>query len=281
VPHPARVRAPVGAEPGRAVGRGAAAPATPVADQRGVPEALARGVREGGAPDPGLRRRRPHLAAGPAQQGDDRGRAGQPAGSAGRARMTAPASRDALQPPGPAFLDALVQAVGSGGVTTDPVEIDKFLKDNSWLSPILTDYFGRQRAEAGGLPGVEVAVSPRDVGQLREAIAVAVRHGVPITPRGAGTSNFGQSIPLSGGMLLDLTQLNRLLEVTDTSVTAEAGALVGDLESAARAAGKELTLLTTTYATATIGGWVAGGHVGIGTSAYGAIWDGNVLAVKL
>ena len=195
--------------------------------------------------------------------------------------MTAPASRDALQPPGPAFVDALVQAVGSDAVTTDPVEIDKFLKDNSWLSPILTDYFGRQRAEAGGLPGVEVAVSPRNVGQLRDAIALAVRHGVPITPRGAGTSNFGQSIPLSGGMLLDLTHLNRLLEVTDTSVTAEAGALVGDLESAARAAGKELTLLTTTYSTATIGGWVAGGHVGIGTSAYGAIWDGNVLAVKL
>src|SRR5262249_30271437 len=116
---------------------------------------------------------------------------------------------------------------------------------------------------------------------LREAIAVAVRHGVPITPRGAGTSNFGQSIPLSGGMLLDLTHLNRLLEVTDTSVTAEAGALVGDLESAARAAGKGLTLLTTTYAAATIGGWVAGGQVGIGTSAYGAIWDGNVLAVRL
>jgi FAD/FMN-containing dehydrogenase len=180
-----------------------------------------------------------------------------------------------------AFVDALTRALGLDVVSTAPDVIQGFLKDNSWLSPILAEYFGRGQAAGGDLPGVDVVASPRDLAQLREAIALAVRHEVPITPRGAGTSNFGGSIPLSGGMLLDLTRLNRLQAIADDRVSAEAGALVGDLERAARERGRDMTLLTTTYGTATIGGWVAGGHVGIGTSAYGTIWDGNVLAVTL
>jgi FAD/FMN-containing dehydrogenase len=187
--------------------------------------------------------------------------------------------------PGPtargAFLEELLAAVGPDVVSTDPAAMNKLLKDNSWLSPILADYFERQRADAAGLPGVDVVVSPRDGRELRQAIALAVRHEVPITPRGGGTSNFGQSIPLSGGMLLDLLRLDRVLAVSDTSITAEAGALHGELDRAARALGRELTVLTTTYATATIGGWVAGGHVGIGANAYGTIWDGNVLGLRL
>ena len=178
------------------------------------------------------------------------------------------------------FVAELVACLARESTISNPEEIHKFLKDNSWLSPILSDFFGRG---GGGedLPGVAVVASPRSVDQLRGAIALAVRHGVPITPRGRGTSNFGQSIPLRGGMLLDLTRLDRILEVTDTTITAEAGALHGDVERAALARGRDLTLLTTTYATATIGGWVAGGHVGLGTSQYGTIWDSNVVSVEL
>ena len=65
------------------------------------------------------------------------------------------------------------------------------------------------------------------------------------------------------------------------SVTAEAGALQGDVDAAARARGRELTVLTTTYAAATAAGWVAGGHVGLGAGIYGTIWDGNVLSLEL
>src|SRR5262249_3690447 len=278
VPDPRRVRAAVGAEPGRSVGRGATASAWAVAHQRGVPEALAGGLRESRPSNSGLRRGRPHSAAGAAEPGGARRRARQPPGGAGSAGMTAPVPRET---PRAAFVDALTRALGPAAVSTAPEVVQGFLKDNSWLSPILAEYFERGRGEGGDVPGVDVVASPRDGAQLRDAIALAARHGVPITPRGAGTSNFGGSIPLSGGMLLDLTRLNRVRGMTDASIPAEAGALVGDLERAARERGKDMTLLTTTYGTATIGGWVAGGHVGIGTSAYGTIWDGNVLAVTL
>src|SRR5207249_5086030 len=50
---------------------------------------------------------------------------------------------------------------------------------------------------------------------------------------------------------------------------------------AARQHGRELTVLVTTYASATAAGWVAGGHVGLGGATYGTIWDGNVIGVRL
>src|SRR5437870_10027681 len=116
------------------------------------------------------------------------------------------------------LLHDLTLAVGTEPLTTDPIEIQGFLRDNSWLSPILAGYF-RSDGAGADMPEVGVVVSPRTLDELRAAIAVAVRHEVPITPRGRGTSNFGQSIPLRGGMLLDLTRLNRILDVTDSSVT--------------------------------------------------------------
>lgn len=191
------------------------------------------------------------------------------------------ASRPADRVETAAFLRDLRAAVPPEALATEPAAIQKFVHDNSWLSPILADYFARQQAGDADLPSVDVVASPGSVDELRAILALAVRHNVPITPRGRGTSNFGQSIPMSGGLLLDLTRLDRVLDVTDDRVTAEAGTLHADVERAAKARGRDLTVLTTTHTTATVGGWVAGGHVGVGTSAYGSIWDGNVLAVKL
>src|SRR5690606_34982164 len=116
---------------------------------------------------------------------------------------------------------------------------------------------------------VDAVVSPGDVDELKAVIALAVRHNAPMILRGGGTSNFGQTIPLAGGIIIDIRRLNRILAIDDDRITVEAGALQGDVEAAARERGKELTVLTTTYASATAAGWVAGGHVGLGANTYG------------
>src|SRR5262245_34785480 len=176
----------------------------------------------------------------------------------------------------------LIRKLGPAAVTRDPASIRRFLRDNSWLSPILSEHFGLDRGADGG-PGVDadMVVTPASVDELRDVIALAVRHRSPIILRGGGTTNFGQSIPLEGGIVVDARRLSRILEITDTTVTAEAGALQGDVDAAARAGGRELTVLVTTYASATAAGWVAGGHVGLGGATYGTIWDGNVAGVRL
>ncbi|MCC6455351.1 MAG: FAD-binding oxidoreductase [Caldilineaceae bacterium] len=179
------------------------------------------------------------------------------------------------------FIGELAAVVGERYIVTDASEISRSLRDNSWLSPLLSEHIDQRKREEGKTLQVDAVVSPADAEQLSAVVATAVRHNVPMTVRGGGTSNFGQVIPLGGGIILDIRRINRILEVGKDFITVEAGALQGDVDAAARAHGKELTVLTTTYASATAAGWVAGGHVGLGANSYGTIWDGNVLKVKM
>lgn len=179
----------------------------------------------------------------------------------------------------PPLLDALTTALGEAAVVRDPATVAKSLKDNSWLSPILSEHFGQRREDDGIV--ADAVVSPASVDELRTVIALAVRHDTPMTLRGGGTTNFGQSLPLHGGIVIDVRRLNRIVELTGTRATAEGGALQGDVDKAARQRGREMTILPTTFASATLAGWVAGGHLGLGGTSYGTTWDGNVLGVKL
>lgn len=186
------------------------------------------------------------------------------------------------------LLAALTNALGPAHVITDRAAVARSLKDNSWLSPILSEHLALRRSNDDGgtnaaatTVSADAVVAPADTAQLRAVVSLAVQHDCPMTLRGGGTTNFGQSLPLHGGIVIDVRRLNRILELTDTSATAEAGAFQADVDKAARARGREMTILPTTAASATLAGWVAGGHLGLGGATYGTTWDGNVLGVKL
>ena len=152
----------------------------------------------------------------------------------------------------------LIARLGEAAVLRETKAIRRFLRDNSWLSPILSEHFGR----GGGGEGppvidADMVVAPENMEELRDIIALAVRHKSPIVVRGGGTTNFGQSIPLEGGVIIDSRKLNRILEVTDTSITAQAGAFQGDVDACARERSRELKVLVTTFATATVAGEVS------------------------
>ena len=76
-------------------------------------------------------------------------------------------------------------------------------RDHFWFSPIL-------KAELEGLTA-DLLVMPRSQDEVLQVISACARHRLPLTARGAGTGNFGQSVPLAGGVLLDMTALNRML----------------------------------------------------------------------
>ena len=56
----------------------------------------------------------------------------------------------------------------------------------------------------------DVVVQPRSEEEIAAVVAAAVRHRIPLTIRGGGTGNYGQSVPLKGGVLVDMTGFNKV-----------------------------------------------------------------------
>ena len=147
-------------------------------------------------------------------------------------------------------------------------------KDFFWYSPVL------RRQLDGKL--ADLAVRPGSVAELRAVVRACFRAGVPIIPRGAGTGNYGQCVPLYGGVVIDLARLDRIHSVAGGVVRAEAGARLGTIEGVARAAGWELRCIPSTWVKSTIGGFFCGGSGGIGSVTWGGINAGdNVKSVTV
>jgi FAD/FMN-containing dehydrogenase len=124
----------------------------------------------------------------------------------------------------------------------------------------------------------DVMVRPQNIGQLAAAVALAVEQRIPITPRGAGTGNYGQAIPLQRGLIISTKALDRILSLSAEAARVQAGVILLDIETEARKVGGELRFFPSTLPTATAGGFLAGGSAGVGSINWGNLWDpGNVL----
>jgi FAD/FMN-containing dehydrogenase len=142
-------------------------------------------------------------------------------------------------------------------------------KDFHWYSPILTPVLADCLAD--------VVVTPRDAGELKAVVSAAAKHGLPVTLRGGGTGNYGQAVPLKGGIVLDMTRLNKVVEVAPGSIRAEAGIPIRAVLDAALATGQQLMMYPSTMQTATIGGYLCGGFAGIGSVRHGVIRDSGMI----
>ncbi|MEJ0013802.1 MAG: FAD-binding oxidoreductase [Bauldia sp.] len=147
-------------------------------------------------------------------------------------------------------------------------------RDFFWFSPILKAQLDDKRADLVVLPETKAEV-------IRIAAACA-RHRVPLTVRGGGTGNYGQAVPLAGGVILDMANLDRVVEVVPGAGRFEAGARLLEIDKALRADRWELRFHPSTRKQATIGGFIAGGAAGCGSCTWGQISDpGAVLALEV
>lgn len=158
---------------------------------------------------------------------------------------------------------------GSNQLLMDEASVEKHSKDYYWYSPVLDRQLQGKKADA--------VVVPKSEDDVAEVLAFAYRLKLPVTARGAGTGNYGQSVPLFGGIVLDLSGLDRIKEIGDGYVRAQSGVRLGVLDKVVREQGQDLRIYPSTYVKATIGGFVSGGSGGIGSVTWGNLWDGNVL----
>ncbi len=119
----------------------------------------------------------------------------------------------------------------------------------------------------------DLVVRPLHVSQIQELVRYAAREGVPITPWGLGSSVTGSSLPLHGGITLDLSAMNRILDIdaANQMVTVEAGVLGSDLEKELNGHGFTLGHSPQSLDRSTAGGWVSTRATGQFSSLYGGI----------
>jgi FAD/FMN-containing dehydrogenase len=151
-------------------------------------------------------------------------------------------------------------------VLTAPAVLDRLSHDFYWYSPVL-------RPKLVGKKG-DVAVQPVNVDEVLGVLRFAGERGVPVTIRGAGTGNYGQCVPLEGGIILDLSLMDQLEQITPDGVAVcQPGLRLGALETEARKRGWELRMYPSTLVKASVGGFLAGGSGGIGSVSHGGLRD--------
>ena len=174
------------------------------------------------------------------------------------------------------LVEGLVSCVGDATrVITAPAVVERLSKDFYWYSPVLR----RQLESKHG----DVVVQPMNADEVLAVANFAVVHEIPLTVRGAGTGNYGQCIPLEGGIVLDLQRMDKLEEITPEGVAVgQPGLRLAALETEARKQGWELRMYPSTLAKASVGGFLAGGSGGIGSVQHGLLRDfGTVRAFEV
>lgn len=157
----------------------------------------------------------------------------------------------------------------------NPQLIRTFSRDFFWYSPVLKDRLEDLVAD--------FVVCPNNEEEVIEVLKVCFEHNVPVTTRGAGTGNYGQAVPMRGGCILFLRNMNKVKSVRHGSVVAEPGCILKEVDTYCKNdSGQEIRMFSSTWATATIGGFIAGGSGGVGSVTWGSLRDlGNIIRLRV
>ena len=160
-------------------------------------------------------------------------------------------------------------------VITNAQVVQRLSRDFYWYSPILKKLLDDKTAE--------LALQPINVEEIQRILAYCYEHNIPVTTRGAGTGNYGQAVPLHGGIVLDLVNMDRIEAITPEGVAiCEPSVRLGTLETTARESGFELRCYPSTIVKASVGGFLGGGSGGIGSVSHGGLRDfGTVQALEV
>ncbi len=171
---------------------------------------------------------------------------------------------------------ALKTRLGHLRIEDNPALVQQKSRDFYWYSPTLK----RQLANVNG----DAIVSVTSEQEVIDALSACHELGIPVTPRASGTGNYGQAMPLSGGVVLDLSGFDKVKAVKPGVLVCDPGAIMEkiDHETRAMAHPQEIRLHPSTYATASLGGFIAGGSGGAGSIKWGGLRDwGNIIRLRV
>ena len=85
----------------------------------------------------------------------------------------------------------------------------------------------------------DVVVLPKNTSEVAAVVRLCAEHRIPMVPRGGGTGYTGGLVPTSGGVVISLERMNRILEIDEANLIAvvEPNVVTGDLQDAVEARG--------------------------------------------
>ncbi len=171
-------------------------------------------------------------------------------------------------------LESLIAELAGLAIVTDVVQVSKLSQDYYTYSPLLQQALGDKRGD--------IVVKVTSEAEVLRVAKACVKHKIPLTVRGAGTGNYGQCVPLAGGVILDVSGMQQVKWVKPGIACVEPGAKLAAIDNHTRESGWEIRMFPSTYRKATIGGFIGGGSGGIGSVTYGQLRDrGNLLALRV
>lgn len=172
-------------------------------------------------------------------------------------------------------INALLSALGDIEITTDEQTLRRKSRDFFWYSPVLKRQLDHLLADA--------VATPKNEHEIVTIVKACHKHRVPLTVRAGGTGNYGQAMPLKGGLIMDLGAMKQVKSIQPGRVVAEPGIRILDLDKLTRQdSAQEQRFHPSTRKLGTIGGFVAGGSSGVGSVTWGLLSDpGNILGIKV
>ncbi len=125
-------------------------------------------------------------------------------------------------------------------------------------------------------------LQPTNLQELKDCLKVCEKFSIPIIPRGAGTGGYGGVLPTQNGIIIILSQVKEILlfnPETET-VEVETGITWGRLREFLLRKGYDLFTYPSSAPSSSIGGWIASGGYGIGSSKFGDV-SGSVQSIAL
>jgi len=178
--------------------------------------------------------------------------------------MTLPVTAESVDP---AARDAVIAS------------LRQLLGDRLSSAPPVREQHGKDASYHPCVPPDAVAFA-QSTEEVSEIVTLCAQHKIPIIPFGTGTGVEGNVVALRGGVCIDVSQMNRILQVStgDLDATVEAGVTHEQLNEHLR--DKGLFFSVDPGANASIGGMAATRASGTNTVRYGTMRE-NVLSLKV
>ena len=154
--------------------------------------------------------------------------------------------------------DFIISVVGEENVLSDPVDLLVYSSDATTLK---------------GKPSI--IVFPHKTEEVVQIVKYAKGDKIPVIPRGAGSCLSGGPVATMGGIILDFTKMNKILEIDEENfqVMVEPGVVHKDLDKELSKKGLFFPPDPSSKDWVTIGGMIAGNAGGMRAVKYGVTGD--------